>query len=86
MGKAKDDKTSVGVSGYQFSAVFHPAEEGGYVVTVPALPGCISEGDTYEYALINIREAVKAYLESLIRHGEPIPPDIETIAHVEVAL
>ncbi len=79
-------KTAVGVSGYSFTAVFEPAEEGGYVVTVPALPGCISEGDNYEEALGNIKEAITAYVESLKKHGEPIPPDIQIIARVEVAV
>ena len=50
-----------------------PAEEGGYTVTVPALPGCITEGDTYEEALEMAREAISLYLESLIEDGEPIP-------------
>jgi predicted RNase H-like HicB family nuclease len=40
-----------------------PAEEGGYTVYIPALPGCISEGDTREKALANIREALELYLE-----------------------
>ena len=43
--------------------VLEPSEEGGYTVTVPALPGCISEGDTREEALENIREAIGLYLE-----------------------
>ena len=43
--------------------VLEPSEEGGYTVTVPALPGCISEGDTKEEALANIREAIELYLE-----------------------
>jgi predicted RNase H-like HicB family nuclease len=43
--------------------VLEPAEEGGYTVTVPALPGCISEGDTVEEAIKNIREAIELYLE-----------------------
>lgn len=38
-------------------------EEGGYTVYVPSLPGCISEGDTKEEALINIKEAIELYLE-----------------------
>lgn len=42
-----------------------PSEEGGYTVTVPALPGCISEGDTKEEAIQNIREAIELYLESV---------------------
>ena len=44
--------------------VLEPSEEGGYTVFVPSLPGCISEGDTREEALTNIKEAIKLYLES----------------------
>jgi len=43
--------------------ILEPSEEGGYTALVPALPGCISEGDTLEDALCNIREAVELYLE-----------------------
>lgn len=43
--------------------VLEPSEEGGYTVYVPSLPGCISEGDTKEEALENIREAIDLYLE-----------------------
>jgi predicted RNase H-like HicB family nuclease len=43
--------------------VLEPSEEGGYTVYVPSLPGCISEGDTREEALENIREAIDLYLE-----------------------
>jgi len=45
--------------------VLEPAEEGGYTVYVPALPGCISEGDTKEEAINNIKEAIELYLETL---------------------
>ena len=40
----------------------HPAEEGGFWAEIPALPGCVSEGDTYEEMLINIREAAEGWL------------------------
>ena len=43
--------------------ILEPSEEGGYTVTVPALPGCISEGDNVDDALTNIREAIDLYLE-----------------------
>jgi predicted RNase H-like HicB family nuclease len=43
--------------------VLEPSEEGGYTAYVPALPGCISEGDSAEEALANIREAIELYLE-----------------------
>lgn len=43
--------------------VLEPSDEGGFTVFVPSLPGCISEGDTKEEALSNIREAIELYLE-----------------------
>ncbi len=43
--------------------VFEPSEEGGYTVYVPALPGCISEGNTKDEAMANIKEAIELYLE-----------------------
>jgi len=46
-----------------FKVVLEPSDEGGYTVYVPALPGCVSEGDTIEEALQNIREAIELYLE-----------------------
>jgi predicted RNase H-like HicB family nuclease len=55
--------------------ILHPEEEGGYWVECPSLPGCISQGDTKEEALVNIKEAIEAYIESLQKHGEPIPED-----------
>jgi predicted RNase H-like HicB family nuclease len=50
--------------------------DGMYVVDVPALPGCISQGHTRQEALANITEAIEGYLESLRKHGEPIPPPV----------
>jgi predicted RNase H-like HicB family nuclease len=47
----------------RFKVVLEPAEEGGYTVYVPSLPGCISEGETIEEALANIKEAIELYLE-----------------------
>lgn len=46
----------------KFQTIFEPSEDGGFTVYVPSLPGCISEGDTYEEALANIREAIELYL------------------------
>jgi predicted RNase H-like HicB family nuclease len=47
----------------KFKVVLEPSDEGGYTVYVPSLPGCISEGDTLEEAMANIREAISLYLE-----------------------
>jgi predicted RNase H-like HicB family nuclease len=43
--------------------LIHPAEEGGFWAEIPALPGCVSEGNTYEETLANIREAAEGWLE-----------------------
>ena len=47
----------------KLTVVLEPSEEGGYTVIVPTLPGCISEGDSREEALANIKEAIELYLE-----------------------
>ena len=52
-------------------------ETGGYTVEVPSLPGCISEGDTYEDAIANIREAIQGYVEALEADGLPVPAEEE---------
>jgi len=49
----------------RFKVVLEPCEEGGYTVYVPSLPGCISEGDTVEESLKNIKEAIELHLESV---------------------
>lgn len=57
----------------KFTAIFDPAEEGGYTVTVPSLPGCITEGDTFEEAVEMAKEAIACYIGSLKKHDEPVP-------------
>ncbi len=51
-------------------------EDGWWVAECPSLPGCISQGKTGEEAQVNIKEAIEGYLESLNKHGDPIPPPI----------
>lgn len=63
----------------KYDVIFEEAEEGGYTVFVPSLPGCISEGDTFEEAKINITDAIKLYLEDLETEGEEIPIDNKSI-------
>jgi predicted RNase H-like HicB family nuclease len=64
--------------------LIEPDEDGKFVATCPTLPGCISEGDTRQEALANIREAIAAYIESLRKHDEPVPPPIsEEVIEVE---
>ncbi len=59
----------------RFKVVLEPNESGGYTVHVPILPGCISEGDSKNEALTNIKEAIELYIESLEEDGEPIPSE-----------
>ena len=66
-----------------YKAILEPQEEGGYTVYVPALPGCVSEGETYEEALKNIREAITLYLGTLKLRGKFLPEDLHRIAEVE---
>ena len=63
------------VAEHSYTVFFEPAAEGGYVVTCPALPGLVTEGNTLEEAREMARDAILAYLESLRKDGEPIPAD-----------
>lgn len=58
--------------------VLEPSAEGGFTVLVPALPGCISEGDTRDEALTNIQEAIHLYLEP-VDDDATLSPDAEVI-------
>jgi predicted RNase H-like HicB family nuclease len=61
----------------KLKVILEPSDEGGYTVIVPALPGCISEGETKQEALANIQEAIELYLE-------PVEDDIEFSPNAEV--
>jgi predicted RNase H-like HicB family nuclease len=58
-----------------YTVVLERESDGGYVATVPALPGCVSQGDTREEALQNIREAADLYVEDCIAAGDPVPTE-----------
>jgi len=60
-----------------YTVIFEPQPEGGYTAIVPALSGCVSEGDTLKEAREMVADAIKAYCESLIKDGEPIPKDVD---------
>ncbi|HMD06804.1 MAG TPA: type II toxin-antitoxin system HicB family antitoxin [Candidatus Acidoferrum sp.] len=57
----------------KYTVVLQRENDGRYVATVPALPGCVSQGDSREEALKNIEEAIELYLEDVKATGEPIP-------------
>ena len=62
-------------------------EDGGFVVTVPALPGCVTQGETIEEATERAREAIEGYIEALDVLGQPVPEEqaAPQIATVQVA-
>lgn len=60
----------------RYTVVLEQEPDGGYVVSVPALPGCVSQGDSREEALRNIKEAIEIYLEDCLDAGEPLPTEV----------
>ena len=58
------------------TVILEREEDGGYVATVPALPGCVSQGDTRDEAVRNIREAADLYIEDCIAAGDPVPTEV----------
>ncbi len=71
----------------QYTIILEPGDEGrGYTVRVPALPGCVTEGETREEALANAREAIIGFIEALEKAGEPVPEEKEPVQVVTVAV
>jgi predicted RNase H-like HicB family nuclease len=72
--------------GYRkYTIIVHEAEEGGYWVEVPALPGCYTQGETLDEALMNAREAIESHLEALRSDGREVPQeDVVIVREVEV--
>ena len=70
----------------QYSVVVHQAEEGGFWVEVPALPGCYSQGESVEEALGNAGEAIALYLDVLRDEGRDTPKDADAVYQVSVAV
>jgi antitoxin HicB len=64
---------------FHFNIVLRPEPEGGFTVSVPALPGCVTYGRTLEEAREMARDAVSGYIASLRKHGEAIPTDSESL-------
>lgn len=68
----------------KYRVLIEQDEDGVFVAEVPSLPGCISQGETRDQAIENIKEAITLYLESLAAHDEPVPPPItEELVEVE---
>jgi antitoxin HicB len=61
----------------RYTVLMDKNETGGYTVTVPSLPGCVSEGDSWDEALKNIEEAISGYIETLKILKKPVPVEVE---------
>ena len=60
----------------KYTVLIEKNEEGGYTVIVPSLPGCITQGDTWQEAIANAREAIAGYIEALKDIGKPVPVEL----------
>lgn len=72
-------KETIATPKYRYTAVFEPAEEGGYSVTCPALPDLVTDGETLEEARAMATKAIRRYLESLEKDGLPTPVDFDSL-------
>ncbi len=71
----------------EYTIILDPdAEGGGYTVTVPVLPGCITQGKTKKEAIEHAKEAISLYIESLIADGEPVPEEDRPVELIKLAV
>jgi len=69
----------------KYNAVFTPDKAVGFIVTIPTLPGCVTYGKNLSEAKKMAKDAIRVYLKSLEKHGEPVPSDEESyFASVDV--
>jgi predicted RNase H-like HicB family nuclease len=66
----------------KIKAIIHAAEEGGYWAEVPALPGCITEGDNMEEVLANLKDAIEGWLE--VANNKHLPESTDQIIEIAV--
>ena len=66
------------MSEYTYTIILEPdPDEGGYTVTVPALPGCVTQGETIEEAIVMAKDAIRLFIETLMAEGQPVPLEHE---------
>lgn len=66
---------------YTYRVLLNREPEGGFTVTVPTLPGCITYGETVDEAIAMAKEAIELYIESLVAHNEPVPDESKTLEY-----
>ena len=71
----------------RYTIILYPdTEEGGYTVVVPALPGCITQGETIEEAIAMGKDAIQLYVETLLADGLPVPEEQEHLQAIVVGV
>ena len=74
------------MSKIKYTVIIEEGRESGYVAYAPALKGCVSQGDTKEETLSNIKEAMEVYVEALVEDGLPVPTEVgKDTVELEVA-
>jgi len=68
----------------KFTVLIEKNEDRGYTVTVPSLPGCITQGDTWDETITNAKEAIAGHIEALRTLGKQIPMEIPVKVPIEV--
>lgn len=70
----------------EYTVVIEPnGDEPGFTATVPALPGCVSAGDSVDEALENVRDAIELWIAMASKKGEPLPDDYTVVSKIQVA-
>lgn len=64
-----------------YRVLLNKEPEGGFTAFVPTLPGCITYGETMDEAIVNVKEAIELYIESLVAHGETVPTEENTFEY-----
>lgn len=70
----------------EYTVLFEPAEEGGYIVSVPALPGCHTQGETFEEATDMIKDAIEGYVAVLKEEDQEIPQEKSELIITKVSI
>jgi antitoxin HicB len=73
------------MSSHSYLIIVHPDEESGFWTEVPALPGCGSQGETVDEAVVMTTDAIRGYIESLKKHGDALPEERTVAVTVTVA-
>jgi antitoxin HicB len=64
-----------------FSIRFEPADEGGFVVSIPEMPGCVTQGETFQEGLTMVKDALGGLLSVALEEGDPIPEQLRTLVN-----